>query len=121
VAQSLLGWPEADLVGQPLDEVFRIVNEHTRAKVESPVSMVIREGVIVGLANHTVLIRRDGTEIPIADSGAPIRSESGAVEGTIMVFRDITERRRAERALQQREERLATGLRHLPVGVGVVD
>ena len=96
VAQSLLGWPQHDLAGKHLDEVFRIVNELTRAKVESPVARVLREGTIVGLANHTLLIARDGTEIPIDDSGAPILGENGLVQGTVLVFRNVSARRRAE-------------------------
>jgi PAS domain S-box-containing protein len=96
VALSLLRAPEADVVGKPLDDVFRIVNEFTRAKVESPVAKVLREGAIVGLANHTVLIALDEAEIPIDDSAAPIRGESGSVQGTVLVFRDITARRQAE-------------------------
>lgn len=96
VAHSLLRAPEVDVVGKHLDDVFRIVNEFTRAKVESPVTKVLREGAIVGLANHTLLIAQDGTEIPIDDSGAPIRGESGPIQGTVLVFRDVSERRRAE-------------------------
>ena len=96
VAQSLLGLTEAESLGKHLDEIFRIVNEFTRAPVESPVAKVLREGSIVGLANHTVLLSRNGAEIPIDDSGAPIRDESGAVQGTVLVFRDVTPRRRAD-------------------------
>lgn len=98
IAQSLVGWPEAEIHGKRLDEIFRIINEFTRAKVESPVAKVLREGTIVGLANHTLLIAKDGAEIPIDDSGAPIRGEDGAIQGTVLVFRDITPRRRAEAA-----------------------
>src|SRR5207249_575564 len=97
---------EADLGGKHLDEVFRIVNEDTREKVESPVTKVLREGKIVGLANHTVLIAGDGTRTPIDDSGAPIRGESGAIEGTVLVFRDITARRQTENALQKNAQEL---------------
>jgi PAS domain S-box-containing protein len=100
VAQSLMGWPESEIAGKPLDEIFRIVNEFTRAAVESPVARVLREGAIVGLANHTVLIARDGTEVPIDDSAAPIRGAAGSVQGTVLVFRDVAERRRAETARQ---------------------
>src|SRR3984885_6703691 len=96
IAQSMLGIEEAGIVGKHLDEVFQIVNEFSRAKVESPVAQVLREGRIVGMANHTVLIAKDGTEIPIDDSGAPIRDESGVIQGTVLVFRDVTARRRAE-------------------------
>lgn len=96
VAQSVLRWPAAEMVGKPLDAVFRIINEDSRAPVESPVARVLREGTVVGLANHTLLIARDGTEIPIDDSGAPIRDAAGTVHGTVLVFRDVTARRRAE-------------------------
>jgi len=96
IALSLVRWPETEIPGKELDQVFRIVNEFTRATVESPVTKVLREGVVVGLANHTVLIAQDGTEIPIDDSAAPIRVGDGAVQGTVLVFRDITDRRRAE-------------------------
>jgi PAS domain S-box-containing protein len=96
VAQSLLRIPEGDIVDKHLDEVFHIVNEFSGKKVESPVTQVLREGRIVGMANHTILIAKDGTEVPIDDSGAPIRDESGAIQGTVLVFRDVTARRRAD-------------------------
>lgn len=99
VASSLLRAPEADLLGRHLDDVFRIVNESTRADVESPVARALREGGIAGLANHTVLIAQDGTELPIDDSAAPIHTEGGAAVGAVLVFRDITERRATEKLL----------------------
>jgi PAS domain S-box-containing protein len=105
VAERLTGWTESEALGHPLDEVFRIVNEDTRAVHENPVHRVLREGEIVGLANHTVLIARDGTERPIADSAAPVRDSSGDLTGVVLVFRDQTEERAAARALRQREER----------------
>jgi PAS domain S-box-containing protein len=95
VAVSLLRWPLEEMAGRPIGEVFRIVNEYTRKPVESPVERVLREGIIVGLANHTVLIARDGTEVPIDDSAAPIRQD-GRTVGVVLVFRDITERKRAQ-------------------------
>lgn len=98
VALSMLRWPELELSGRPLDEVFRIVNEETRDTVDSPVARVLREGGIVGLSNHTVLIARDGTEVPIDDSAAPVQGSDGAMHGAVLVFRDITERRHAEAA-----------------------
>jgi len=97
-AERLTGWPLPDAIGRPLAEVFNIVNEATRQPVESPVTKCLRTGTIVGLANHTVLIARDGKESPIDDSAAPIRS-AGSVAGVVMVFRDITERRAAERGV----------------------
>jgi PAS domain S-box-containing protein len=100
VAQKILRSSEAQLIGRNLEEAFRIVNEDTRARVESPVAKVLREGVIAGLANHTILIARDGTEIPIDDSGAPICGKDGTVHGAVLVFRDISERRRSEAALE---------------------
>src|ERR1043166_9297728 len=97
VAEQMTGWSSAEAKGQPLKQVFQIVNEDTRAEVENPALRAIEEGVIFGLANHTLLIARDGREISIDDSGAPIRS-GGKTLGAVLVFRDITERRRAEQA-----------------------
>lgn len=96
VAEQLTGWSLAEARNTPFEEVFRIVNEYTGAPVDHPVAKVIKSDGIVALANHTVLIRRDGRRIPIDDSGAPIRHE-GALVGIVVVFRDVTERRRAER------------------------
>ncbi|MDQ7782290.1 MAG: PAS domain S-box protein [Desulfomonilaceae bacterium] len=93
VAEALTGWRYEDARGKPLDEVFRIVNEETRQPVENPVSKVLREGRVVGLANHTLLICRDLKERPIADSGAPIRDDQGAINGVVLVFRDQTQER----------------------------
>jgi PAS domain S-box-containing protein len=98
VAESLTRWPQQEAVGQPLDAVFRIVNVHTRLPVENPVKKVLAEGKVVGLANHTSLIARDGTERPIDDSAAPIRDAEGVLRGVVLIFRDITERRKAEEA-----------------------
>src|SRR5262245_49622961 len=96
VAEALTGWTRAEATGQPLDVVFRIVNEETRQAVENPAARALNEGV-VGLANHAALIARDGTERPIDDSAAPIRSKAGQVIGCVLVFRDISERRRLEK------------------------
>lgn len=96
IAETLTGWTQHDAGGRPLDDVFHIVNEETRHPAPNPVVRALREGTVVGLANHTVLIRKDGAEIPIDDSAAPIRSEARDVLGCVLVFRNITDRRRAE-------------------------
>jgi PAS domain S-box-containing protein len=94
VAEALTGWSTA-AAGRPLSDVFHIVNEQTRQPAENPALQALREGVVVGLANHTVLIARDGTERPIDDSAAPMLDESGAPVGVVLVFRDVSERRQA--------------------------
>ena len=96
VAEALTGWSQPEAAGRPLPAVFDIVNEVTRLPVDNPALRALRDGTIVGLANHTVLVARDGTERPIDDSAAPIRDEGGAVLGAVLVFRDVSERRRAE-------------------------
>ena len=97
VGESLTGWSGQDAIGQPLERVFHIINEVTRLPVENPAMRALREGVVVGLANHTILIKKDGTECPIDDSAAPIRNEEGHVSGCVLIFRDVTAQRRAER------------------------
>ncbi len=107
VAERATGWKLGRALGRTLTDVFHIVNETTRAEVANPVYKVLERGAIEGLANHTVLVRPDGSEIPIDDSAAPIRDNSGAIAGVVLVFRDITARREAERVLL-RQEKLAT-------------
>ena len=97
VAESLTGWSQSDALGQPLETVFKIVNETTRLPVDNPVAKALRKGIVVGLANHTVLIGKDGTERPIDDSAAPIRDEAGHVSGCVLIFRDVTAQRLADR------------------------
>ncbi|HTL62744.1 MAG TPA: PAS domain S-box protein [Nitrospira sp.] len=101
VAAGILGRGVKDIVGRPLNEVFKIVHEETRDPVATPVDLVIRQGRIIGLANHTVVIRPDGTEVPIDDSAAPIRDKEDRLIGVVLVFRDISERKRAETTLQR--------------------
>lgn len=112
IAEALTGWPAADAHGQPLADVFRIINEETRLTVESPADKVLREGKIIGLANHTILLNRNGREIPIDDSGAPIRDARGNVSGVVLVFRDITERRLVEHARAQLFEQEQIARKH---------
>ncbi len=95
-AERLTGWKSSEAAGQPLMRVFHILNEMSRQSVENPVEKVLRLGAVVGLANHTVLIARDGAETPIDDSAAPIRQSGGPLFGVVLVFRDVTEQRRAE-------------------------
>ena len=97
IAERLTGWSEKQATRKRVDEVFTIINEQTRQPAENPVGRALREGTVVGLANHTVLIAKDGREIPIDDSAAPIRTSTGEVIGVVMVFRDVVERRRIER------------------------
>jgi PAS domain S-box-containing protein len=99
LAEALCGRRREEAVGRPLAEVFRILNEETRRAPEDPVAKVLREGVVVGLANHTVLIGGDGVEVPIHDSAAPITDGRGRTTGAVLVFRDDSERRRKEREL----------------------
>jgi PAS domain S-box-containing protein len=96
-AETLTGWTRAEAAGKLLGEIFQIINEETRTTVESPFDAVIRKGAVVGLANHTVLIARDGAEIPVEDSGAPIRDADGRIIGVIVVFHDVSDRRRVEK------------------------
>jgi PAS domain S-box-containing protein len=109
VAEKLTGWPLSEAQGRDLEEVFNIVNEVTRIKPENPVAKVIRMGQVVGLANHTALISRNGKELPIEDSGAPIRDKEGQVSGVVLVFHDISEKRRAEKAVRNSERLAMTG------------
>lgn len=120
-AERLTGWSEQEAIGLPLATVFHIINETTRAKCENPVEKVLETGEIVGLANDTVLVAKDGTERIIADSGAPIQDAHGFIIGAVIVFRDVTEEKRAERALRKNEQMLAQIIDFLPDAAFVID
>lgn len=141
VAAALTGWSSAECVGRDVTEVFRVENEGTRVPVDNPVTHVLSHGRIVGLANDTALVARDGRKIPIDDSAAPIRDGTGRLIGVVMVFRDVSQRRAAQeerdrrvwtealavdtaRALAQREEALAlldAVFDRAPVGLAFFD
>jgi PAS domain S-box-containing protein len=117
VAEKLTGWPLADAKGKPLARVFHIINEQTREQSENPVEKVRRLRQVIGLANHTVLVARDGRESMIDDSAAPIMSGSGKMIGVVLVFRDVTEEKRIQSALVASEKlavagRLAASIAH---------
>ncbi|MFZ4622956.1 MAG: EAL domain-containing protein [Rhodoferax sp.] len=118
-AERLCGWTLADALGQPLMAVFRIVNAATRATAADPVQMVLAQGQVVGLANHTVLLARGGQEYQIADSAAPIRMAAGEIVGVVLVFSDVTERYRVELALHNSEQQYRSLLENLSCGVVV--
>jgi PAS domain S-box-containing protein len=121
IAETLTGWASAEATGQPLSAVFKIINEITRAPIEHPVDRVLRDGRIVGLANHTALVSRRGVVTAIEDSAAPIRDPSGAVIGAVMVFHDVSARRLAESALNESELRFRTIFNQAAVGMAVMD
>lgn len=106
VAERLTGWSRADAEGQPLAKVFRIIDETSREPIEIPTDRALREGIVVGLASRTLLVRRDGSEAPIDDSAAPIRDSAGHVLGSVLVFRDISARKATERELGDARARL---------------
>lgn len=114
VAEQLTGWTETEAKGKILREVFPIVNEDTGESIDNPVDLVINKGKTVGLANHTLLINRDGKQIPISDSGAPIRNSAGEIIGVVLVFHDQTKEREVKRAILESERKLATIMSNLP-------
>jgi PAS domain S-box-containing protein len=106
VAEGLTGWKLNEALQKPVKEIFNIVNEQSRLEVEDPVSKVLERGMIVGLANHTILIKKDKTEVPIDDSGAPIKDKDGKTTGVVLIFRDISERKKTEEALEYSNKKI---------------
>ncbi len=106
VAETLTCWKQEEALGNDLTQIFQTINEKTREVVENPVELALERGEIVGLENHTLLITKDGDEIPIDDSAAPIKNESGNILGAVLVFHDITERQQLETLLQKTNEEL---------------
>jgi PAS domain S-box-containing protein len=120
VAESLTGWTTEEARGVLLEQVFQIINEETRESVESPSARALREDCVVGLANHTILIAKDGTETPIDDSAAPIRDEKDHVYGVVLVFRSIVERKESEETLRRSEQQLSDFFENASVGLRLV-
>jgi PAS domain S-box-containing protein len=121
VAESVTGWKISEAMGQPLARVFCIINECTRAPLDNPVVRVLQTGLAVGLANRTALIARDGTEVAIEDSAAPIRDADGKITGAVIAFHDVSVRRRAEEALHDTRERLEATLNAAEIGTWTWD
>ncbi len=110
VAEALTCWKQEEVLGNDLTKVFQTINETTREVVESPVALALKEGITVGLENHTLLITKDGTEIPIDDSAAPIKNDVGKIIGAVLVFHNNIEQQQLETLLQKRNEQLEASL-----------
>ena len=121
VAQQLTGWTEFESMGKPLATVFPIINAITRAPVEHPVARVLATGIVVGLANHTTLLARDGREYQIADSAAPIRDREGRIVGVVLVFRDVTEEYALRHRLADNEQRFRALFEQAAVGMAQIE
>lgn len=121
VAEKITGWSLEEAVGKDLKEIFHIVNEATGEEVESPVTQVLQKGTLFELASHTLLIAKDGAEIPIEDSAAPIRNENGMMQGVVLVFRDVTARKQAENRLKETKEQLESFIKHAADAIAMFD
>jgi len=121
VAEQLTGWKTDDAAGKPLDQVFHIINEQTGEPAFNPVAKVLREGKVLGLANHTALISRDGRTFPIEDSAAPIMTAPGSAAGVVLVFHDVAERRANERQLREQRRLLALFIQNAPAAIAMLD
>ena len=118
-AEALTGWTEAEASGKPIREVFCVFNEDTREEIESPVEKVLAKDMVVMLSNHTFLKSRNGMEIPIGDSGAPIRDSKGKITGVVMVFRDQTRERETQRIIRESEEKYRKAFQTSPDAVNI--
>ena len=121
VAEALTGWSEHEAAGRPIQDVFKVINEDTREPAEDLVARVLRDGTVAGLANHTALVTRDGREVSIEDSAAPIRDAAGNLAGVVLVFYDVTEKRAARRALAASQARLESVLNSITNGYYALD
>jgi PAS domain S-box-containing protein len=121
VAEALAGWKAEEAAGQPIQCVFRIVNQQTGTPLEEPVARVLREGRVVELTNHAALLTKDGRAVPVEDSAAPILDAAGQVIGVVLVFHDVTEKRRADDALAMAKERLQATLGSITQGYYALD
>jgi PAS domain S-box-containing protein len=117
ISEKLTGWEEKEAQDRPIEDIFNIINEQTRERAENPVNRVLRDGLIAGLANHTVLIAKDGTELPIDDSAAPIKDDEGNISGVVMVFRDVSERMKAQKALNKAYSELEVKVENRTAGL----
>lgn len=120
IAEKLTGWSLEAAKGKPVDEVFKIINSKTRLPAANPIEQVITTGQVQDLVNHTVLIRRDGLEFIIENSAAPIKDSSGSVQGVVLVFRDVTDRKNAEAALMFERYKLSAMMDVSPIGIGLM-
>ena len=121
IAENLCGWKTEEARGKPIEEIFKIVNAHTRLKVINPVKTVIEKGIIVGLANHTVLISRDGTEYQISDSAAPIKTRENKIVGVVFTFADVTEKYQSAEKIRISEKFLRETQKIAKIGTYTLD
>jgi two-component system sensor histidine kinase EvgS len=120
-AEQLTGWTQEEAIGRPVSEIFRIINQDTRQPAAMPVFETLKNGAVQGLANHTVLIARDGSEYPIAENCAPIRSRTGQVLGAVLVFRDVSEEYATQKALRDSATHIRTILNNMADGIITID